>query len=87
MSVPHTGHLVADIQGKRFEFDGEVWRGPSGSILHRLRESTRGVPKTHLTIYELALQIFTQAGVAENATVLSWVGNSWQEPIPPSAVD
>jgi hypothetical protein len=86
MSVPHTGRLIAEIDGRRCEFDGDLWVTPSPALSDLLNFATDHAPKTHYTIKEVAQHVFAAAGL-QRATIIEWKSDDWPEELPPGALD
>lgn len=87
MSVPHTGRIEAEIQGRRCSFDGDAWSAADSSLAETLNLVTEMVPKTHYTIQEIAEAVFRRAGLAGSARIISARNDNWTEELPEGAVD
>jgi hypothetical protein len=77
MSVPHTGRLIAIVEGLECRFDGDHWETPSRVITRALNEATESSPKTHFDIRDLAVHVLTKLGFT--FTIESWSGDEWEQ--------
>lgn len=86
MSIPHTGHLVAEINRLRCEFDGDRWKTPQPALTDLLNQATEPSAKTHASIKEVAERVLWNVGIV-NYLIVSWQNDVWKEEIPPDAID
>ena len=87
MSIPHTGRLVAEIDGRRCTFDGDVWKGPTPELEAQLNEATIDAPKQHYSIRTRADYVFYILRLTDHARILEAVADAWPNELPPGAID
>lgn len=89
MSVPHTGRLVAIVEGQRCMFDGNRWISPGlpTAVPELLNQATETAPTTHFDIHQLARHVLRKAGFEGRYTILEWQSDTWGDELPPEAVD
>ncbi len=87
MSVPHTGHLVARLDGADYVFDGDRWTGPHPGTLQTLNALTAAHPKTHYDIRALADRLLASAGLKQSSVVVTWNGDTWRRDLEPGMID
>ncbi|MEY2409244.1 MAG: hypothetical protein QOF48_1914 [Verrucomicrobiota bacterium] len=87
MSIPHTGHLVAEIDGQRCTFDGDLWKGPTPELEAQLNDATAHAPKHHVAISERANYVFYILGLTDQARILESRADAWPTELPPGAID
>lgn len=87
MSVPHTGKIVAQIDGRRCTFNGDTWSSDDRLLADALNQATRFVPKMHHTIQEIFAAVIRRARLTGSARIISAANDEWTEPLPEGAVD
>lgn len=87
MSIPHTGRLIAEIEGQRCEFDGDTWRTASVALAALLNRETARTVKQHFSIKEVAERVLADTGLSARARIMEWHNDTWPDELPPGAVD
>jgi hypothetical protein len=72
LSIPHTGRLVAEIDGQRCTFDGNHWKCPLAELAAMLNEATITQPKQHYSVEGVAKGVFYHLGLESRARILEF---------------
>ena len=87
MSIPHTGKLIATVNGDTCHFDGDRWITPKPHLTAALNDATESSPKTHYSIQEVAENVFHKVGLLKVSKIVSVKFDVWNNPIPDDAID
>lgn len=87
MSLPHTGRLVAMVDGRPCQFNGDIWQSADADLARSLNSVMDRIPRTHWTIDEIAREALRDCHLLERTTIISVEVDAWNEELPEGAID